>query len=171
LPNISTSSALQTLCPAAAGQNSKHRFGQSDLVGAVSGKAKVACQRDFVAAAHAVAVDRRDHRLGHQHDAIEHAMKPGGRRGKALRARSRVGGHRGQLVDAVVRDELSFDSAGEDNRARAGVVFGASNQLQQLLRHRRGHVVHRRIADRPDLNIVMLLDGKMFHGISPQTRE
>jgi hypothetical protein len=99
----------------------------------------------------------------HQHDPVEHTMEPGRRGRKDLRACGGVGGHRGQLVDAVVRDEFTVDSAGENDRAGVRVVLGAADEFEQLLRHRRGHVVHRRIADGPDLNVFVLIDGKMFH--------
>ena len=90
-------------------------------------------------------------------------MEPGRRDGKNLRAGGGVGSHRGQLVDAIVRDEFTFDSAGKNDRASVGVVLGAADELEQLLRHRRCHVVHRGIADGPDLNVFVLIDGKMFH--------
>ena len=161
----------KTLRSTAAGQYPENRLGQSNLIRAVGGETKVACERQFVTAAHAVAVDRSDHGLRHQHDPVEHPMESGRSDGKNLRAGGRVRGHRGQLVDAVVRDEFAVDSAGENDRASVGVVLGAADEFEQLLRHRCGHVVHRRIADGPDLDVLVLIDGKMFHRFFSTVRE
>ncbi len=98
-------------------------------------------------------------------------MESRGESGKLLRACGGVGGHRGQLVDAVVGDEFAVDSAGQNYRASVGVILDAPDQIGQLLGHRRRHVIHRRIRHRPDLDVFVLLDFEVFHNFSPQARE
>src|SRR6267154_1896480 len=62
-----------------------------------------------------------------------------------------------------MRDELAVDTARQNDRASLFVVLRLTDQLQQLNRHRSRHVVHRRIAHRPDLDVFLLLDFEILH--------
>src|SRR5271163_220059 len=88
--------------------------------------------------------------------------------GEDAGALGRIGSHLRQLVDAVVRDELAVDSAGQDDRAKFGIGLGLANQLEQLAGPRPDEIIHRRIAVGPYLDVIVALDDPVFHGPPPR---
>ena len=60
-------------------------------------------------------------------------------------------------------DEFALDAAGQNNRANVLISLGVADQLGQLLAHRGGHVVHRRIGHRPGLDVSFGFDFEEFH--------
>ena len=107
----------QPLRTAAAGQDAERDLGQTDAVVSRLRDADVARERELEAAAHRVAVHGGDHRLRQGAQVVEHPVVAGGQTDPDDAQRLAVARVRGELLDAVVRDELSGHAAREDHDA------------------------------------------------------
>ncbi len=136
--------ARQALGAAGAGQDADLHFGETHL-GARHGDAVMAGERHLEPAAERIAMDRRDHRF---RAVVEHVVgAPAGWRG----------GRPAELADVGAGDKAAA-GADQHHGLDRWVGIAAVDRTDDALRHAGRQRVDRRVVDRDDTNIAILLE-------------